>query len=303
MRSLPLVSPNDSCSAATTRESPGSRRLPSWLKRPLPRSNGNFFTEALLRELRLETVCDNARCPNRPECYSKKTATFMILGNVCTRPCGFCSVAKGVPEAVEDDEPERLAEAAARLGLRHVVITSVTRDDLPDGGAEHFRRCILAVRARTGAVVEVLTPDFLGDLQAVDTVLSARPEVFNHNLETVPRLYRKVRGRAAYQRSLDVLHHVKQRMPEIVTKSGLMLGLGETLEELFEVFSDLRAVGCDMLTLGQYLAPTLKHIPVVRYVPPEEFDRLGVLARRLGFRHVASGPFVRSSYHAAEMVK
>jgi lipoic acid synthetase len=273
------------------------------LKRPLPRSNGNFFTEALLRELRLETVCDNARCPNRPECYSKKTATFMILGNVCTRPCGFCSVAKGVPEAVEDDEPERLAEAAARLGLRHVVITSVTRDDLPDGGAEHFRRCILAVRARTGAVVEVLTPDFLGDLQAVDTVLSARPEVFNHNLETVPRLYRKVRGRAAYQRSLDVLHHVKQRMPEIVTKSGLMLGLGETLEELFEVFSDLRAVGCDMLTLGQYLAPTLKHIPVVRYVPPEEFDRLGVLARRLGFRHVASGPFVRSSYHAAEMVK
>lgn len=303
MRSLPLVSPNDSCSAATTRESPGSRRLPSWLKRPLPRSNGNFFTATLLRELRLETVCENARCPNRPECYSKKTATFMILGNVCTRPCGFCSVAKGVPEAVEDDEPERLAEAAARLGLRHVVITSVTRDDLPDGGAEHFRRCILAVRARTGAVVEVLTPDFLGDLRAVDTVLSARPEVFNHNLETVPRLYRKVRGRAAYQRSLDVLHHVKRRRPEIVTKSGLMLGLGETLEELFEVFSDLRAVGCDTLTLGQYLAPTLKHIPVVRYVPPEEFDRLGELARRLGFRHVASGPFVRSSYHAAEMVR
>ncbi|MCS6977451.1 MAG: lipoyl synthase [Gemmatales bacterium] len=293
----------DSTVASGMRKHPGPRRLPSWLKRPLPRSNGNSFTETLLRELRLETVCENARCPNRPECYSKKTATFMILGNVCTRPCGFCSVPKGVPDAPEDDEPERLAEAAARLGLRHVVITSVTRDDLPDGGAEHFRRCILAVRARTGAVVEVLTPDFLGDLRAVDTVLSARPEVFNHNLETVPRLYRKVRGRASYQRSLDVLRHVKQTMPEIVTKSGLMLGLGETLEELFEVFSDLRSIGCDTLTLGQYLAPTLKHIPVVRYVPPEEFDRLAELARRLGFRHVASGPFVRSSYHAADMVK
>ena len=278
------------------------RRLPSWLKRRLPRGNGNFFTQDLLRELRLETVCENARCPNRPECYSRRTATFMILGNICTRPCGFCSVPRGAPDALEDDEPARVAEAAHRLGLRHVVITSVTRDDLPDGGADHFRRCILAVRQRTGAVVEVLTPDFLGDLSAVDRVLEAAPEVFNHNMETVPRLYKKVRGRADYQRSLDLLAHVKRRSPGTLTKSGLMLGLGETTEELLDVLADLRAVRCDNLTLGQYLAPTLKHIPVARYVPPAEFDTLAALARSLGFAKVVAGPFVRSSYHADEMV-
>jgi lipoic acid synthetase len=278
------------------------RRLPSWLKRTLPAGNGNFYTQELLRELRLETVCENARCPNRPECYSRRTATFMILGNVCTRPCGFCSVAKGAPEELEDDEPARVAEAALRLRLKHVVITSVTRDDLSDGGADHFRRCILAVRERTGAAVEVLTPDFLGDLAAVDTVLAARPEVYNHNMETVPRMYKKARGRASYQRSLDLLAHVKQHAPATVTKSGLMLGLGETTEELFEVLADLRAVDCDTLTLGQYLAPTLKHIPVARYVPPHEFDELAVLARSLGFMKVVAGPFVRSSYHADEMV-
>jgi lipoyl synthase len=277
------------------------RRLPSWLKRPLPEGNGNFFTEGLLQELKLETVCENARCPNRPECYARRTATFMVLGNVCTRPWGFCSVHKGAPEVLEDDEPARVAEAAYRLGLRHVVITSVTRDDLPDGGADHFRRCILAVRERTGAVVEVLTPDFMGDLAAVDTVLRAAPEVYNHNMETVPRLYKKVRGRASYQRSLDLLAHVKKRSPETVTKSGLMLGLGESIDELLDVLTDLRAVKCDMLTLGQYLAPTLKHIPVARYVPPEEFDSLAVLARTMGFRKVTAGPFVRSSYHADEM--
>src|SRR5580704_17138025 len=209
MLSLPTVDP----SAAV-------RRLPSWLKRKLPHGNGNFFTQELLHELRLETVCENARCPNRPECYARRTATFMILGNVCTRPCGFCSVSKGTPDHLEDDEPARVAEAAHRLGLRHVVITSVTRDDLPDGGADHFHRCILAVRERTGAVVEVLTPDFLGDLTAVDVVLSAAPEVYNHNMETVPRLYKKVRGRAAYQRSLDLLAHVKKSKPQTVTKSG-----------------------------------------------------------------------------------
>lgn len=279
-----------------------ARRLPSWLKRKLPRGNGNFYTQELLRELHLETVCENARCPNRPECYSRRTATFMILGNVCTRPCGFCSVPKGTPHELEDDEPARVAEAAHRLGLRHVVITSVTRDDLPDGGADHFRRCILAVRERTGAVVEVLTPDFLGDLSAVDTVLRAAPEVFNHNMESVPRLYRKVRGRACYQRSLDLLAHVKKHSPRTVTKSGLMLGLGETIEELFEVLADLRAVRCDTLTLGQYLAPTLKHIPVARFVSPAEFDQLAGLARKLGFNKVVAGPFVRSSYHADEMV-
>src|SRR5216110_1857036 len=209
-----------------------SRRLPAWLKRPLPAGNENFFTHHLLRELRLETVCENARCPNRPECYARRTATFMILGNVCTRPCGFCSVPRGKPDALEDDEPQRVAEAAARLGLRHVVITSVTRDDLPDGGADHFRRCVLAVRQRTGAAVEVLTPDFLGDTSAIDRVLEAAPEVYNHNMETVPRLYKKVRGRASYQRSLSLLAHVKERSPGTVTKSGLMLGLGETTEEL-----------------------------------------------------------------------
>jgi lipoic acid synthetase len=297
MLSLPLLEANDHRESATS-----SRRLPPWLKRTLPAGNGNFFTDHLLRELRLETVCENARCPNRPECYARRTATFMILGNVCTRPCGFCSVAKGTPETLAEDEPERVAEAARRLGLRHVVITSVTRDDLPDGGADHFYRCILAVRAHTGAIIEVLTPDFLGQMQAVDRVLEARPEVYNHNLETVPRLYKKVRGRAEYQRSLDLLAYVKSRAPQIITKSGLMLGLGETTEELLEVLADLRAVKCDNLTLGQYLAPTLKHVPVKHYVPPQEFDALAELARLLGFSQVASGPFVRSSYHADEMV-
>jgi lipoic acid synthetase len=291
MHTLPLVLP----------ESP-ARRLPSWLKRPLPVGNENFFTHNLLRELRLETVCENARCPNRPECYSRRTATFMILGNVCTRPCGFCSVPRGEPEPLEADEPERVAEAAFRLGLRHVVITSVTRDDLPDGGADHFYRCVTAVRARTGAAVEVLTPDFLGDKAAIDRVLESRPEVFNHNTETVPRFYKKVRGRADYQRTLDLLGYLKERAPQMTTKSGLMLGLGETREELLETLADLRRVRCDMLTLGQYLTPTLKHVPVARYLPPEEFDELKKLALSLGFGHVASGPFVRSSYHAGEMV-
>src|SRR5215216_4517748 len=189
---------------------PRGGRLPWWLKRELPRGNGNFFTRTLLRDLNLETVCENARCPNRPECYSRRTATFMILGNVCTRPCGFCSVPRGAPLDLEDDEPERVAEAAARLGLRHVVITSVTRDDLPDGGADHFHRCVVAVRRRTGAAVEVLTPDFLGDPAAIDRVLDARPDVYNHNTETVPRLYKKVRGKADYRRSLDLLDRVKR---------------------------------------------------------------------------------------------
>jgi lipoic acid synthetase len=211
-------------------------------------------------------------------------------------------VTKGAPDHLEADEPTRVAEAAFRLGLKHVVITSVTRDDLPDGGADHFRRCVLAVRERTGAAVEVLTPDFQGDWSAVDTVLAAEPEVYNHNMETVPRLYKKVRGRACYQRSLDLLARVKERRPATVTKSGLMLGLGESPEELFDVLADLRAANCDTLTLGQYLAPTLKHIPVARYVRPEEFDAIAAQARTLGFKKVVAGPFVRSSYHADEMV-
>ncbi len=293
MQSLPIL--------AEPPASP-SKRLPTWLKRAFPSGNENGFTNGLLRELKLETVCENARCPNRPECYSRRTATFMVLGNVCTRPCGFCSVPRGDTLPVEDDEPQRVAEAAYRLKLKHVVITSVTRDDLPDGGAEHFYRCVLAVRRRTGAAVEVLTPDFLGDVSAIDRVLAAAPEVFNHNLETVPRLYRKVRGRAEYRRSLDLLGRVKRRAPEIITKSGLMLGIGETIGELFEVIADLRTIECDVLTLGQYLAPTLKHIPVARYLHPAEFDEIAARARLLGFKQVVAGPFVRSSYHAEEMV-
>jgi lipoyl synthase len=277
-------------------------RLPAWLKRSLPKGNQNFFTHTLLRDLRLETVCENARCPNRPECYSRRTATFMILGNVCTRPCGFCSVPRGETLDLESDEPERVAEAAERLGLRHVVITSVTRDDLPDGGADHFYRCVLAVRERTGAAVEVLTPDFLGNTAAIDRVIESRPEVYNHNLETVPRLYRKVRGKADYRRSLELLKRVKQRAPEMVTKSGLMLGIGETTGELFDVLADLRDVGCEVLTLGQYLAPTLKHIPVSRFLHPDEFDAIAKVARTFDFRQVVAGPFVRSSYHADEMI-
>jgi lipoyl synthase len=289
---LPLVDESDA----------PRHRLPAWLKRTLPKGNENFFTQHLLDDLKLETVCENARCPNRPECYSRRTATFMILGNVCTRPCGFCSVPRGETVQVEDDEPARVAEASARLGLKHIVITSVTRDDLPDGGAEHFYQCILAVRNRTGAAVEVLTPDFLGNTDAIDRVIEARPEVYNHNLETVPRLYRKVRGRADYRRSLDLLQRVRQKAPSIVTKSGLMLGIGETIDELFDVIADLREIDCDVLTLGQYLAPTLKHIPVARFVPPEEFDAIAAKARTFGFKQVVAGPFVRSSYHADEMV-
>jgi lipoic acid synthetase len=278
------------------------RRLPEWLKRPIPESGGMYATKALIGELGLETICESGKCPNRSECWTRKTATFMILGEVCTRPCGFCAVPRGKPEAVAIDEPARLAEACERLGLRHVVITSVTRDDLPDGGADHFRRCVLAVRARTGATIEVLTPDFEGDTQAIDSVLSAEPEVFNHNLETVARLQRHVRRKSQYEISLRVLEHAKRSRPETRTKSGLMLGLGETTEEVFETLADLRSVGCDLLTLGQYLQPSPRHLPVERYLPPAEFDELGRLARRLGFLEVASGPFVRSSYHADEMV-
>eukprot|EP00913_Durusdinium_trenchii_P023348 g21926.t1 len=276
------------------------QRLPRWLKRPLPQP-GMQFTDSVISDLQLETVCESAKCPNRTECWSQQTATFMILGNVCTRPCGFCSVPKGRTETVQADEPERVAEAAARLGLRHVVITSVTRDDLPDGGADHFYQCVLAVRERTGAAVEVLTPDFLGNTAAIDRVIEARPDVFNHNTETVPRLYHRVRRNARYDRTLNLLQQVKDAAPDMPTKSGLMLGLGETLDEILDVCADLRSVGCEMITIGQYLQPTPDHLPVERYVPPEEFDEIGTLVRKMGFEMVASGPFVRSSYHAGEM--
>jgi lipoic acid synthetase len=282
-----------------------SGRLPRWLKQPIPRGNANHLTQGLLDELKLETVCENAKCPNRMECYSQQTATFMILGNVCTRPCGFCAVQRGrPPELPELDEPQRVAEAAFRLGLKHVVITSVTRDDLPDGGAEHFARCVIAVRDRTDATTEVLTPDFVHCKPALARVIEAQPDVFNHNMETVPRLYRRVRGpKSDYRWTLDMMRQVKAYDANVKTKSGLMLGLGEERGELLDALADLRAHDVDFLTLGQYLQPGEKYLPVVRYVPPEEFDELGQIARSMGFAKVASGPFVRSSYHAREMAE
>jgi lipoic acid synthetase len=296
--SLPIVS------LAEPAVPPPVRRLPPWLRQNLAPGGGLGETAAVVAELGLETVCSSAKCPNRLECWSQRTATFMILGNVCTRPCGFCSVPRGKTEELEGDEPERVAEAARRLGLAHVVLTSVTRDDLPDGGAEHFRRTVEAVRAATGATIEVLVPDFIGKEGAVERLLEARPEVFNHNTETVPRLYRTVRGRkSVYAWTLELLARAKRLMPEVKTKSGLMLGLGESREELLDVFADLLDHGVDYLTLGQYLQPTLESLPVDRYVPPEEFDELGRIARSLGFRKVASGPLVRSSYHARDMAE
>ena len=297
---LPILS---SDASVAPEETNSRRRLPPWLRRQVPASNAGGLTSQVLEDLRLETICESGKCPNRMECYSQKTATFMILGDVCTRACGFCSVHRGAPLDLEQDEPARVAEAAARLGLRHVVITSVTRDDLPDGGAEHFYQSVLAVREKTGAAVEVLTPDFIHCKDALARVVEAAPEVFNHNTETVPRMYGRVRGpRSDYRWTLELLRRVKQQRPDIKTKSGLMLGLGETRDELLDTLSDLRDRNVDFLTLGQYLQPaTDRLLPVVRYVPPEEFNELGNLARGMGFEQVASGPFVRSSYHAREM--
>jgi lipoyl synthase len=280
-------------------------RLPKWLRQPIPRSNSNHLTQSLIDELKLETVCENAKCPNRMECYSQQTATFMILGAVCTRPCGFCSVARGrPPQLPQTDEPARVAEAAARLGLKHVVITSVTRDDLPDGGADHFYQCVVAVRERTGATTEVLTPDFVHCKDSLARVIEAKPTVFNHNMETVPRLYRRVRGpKSDYRWTLEMMRQVKRYDADVKTKSGLMLGLGETRAELLDALADLREYDVDFLTLGQYLQPGEKYLPVVRYVPPEEFTEIGELAKTMGFKKVASGPFVRSSYHARDMAE
>lgn len=255
----------------------------------------------LVRQLGLHTVCESAACPNIGECWNQRTATFMILGNVCTRRCGFCAVLKGPPLPVDYDEPRRVAEAVARLRLRHAVITSVNRDDRKDGGAELFALTIRAIRERVPECrVEVLVPDFQGSHAAVDLVLEARPDVFNHNVETVPRLYRQVRLGARYERSLDILAYARRRCPDLVTKSGLMLGLGETTEEVLAVMRDLAERDVNVLTLGQYLSPSPAHLPVARFVPPEEFAELAEAGRRMGFRRVIAGPLVRSSYHAAE---
>jgi lipoic acid synthetase len=277
-------------------------RLPEWLRMQLPTTPGFGRTHALLDELKLHTVCQSAKCPNHWECWSKGTATFMIAGDRCTRACGFCAVDTAKPLPLEADEPARVAEATRRMNLKHVVITAVARDDLPDGGADHFRQTIEKVRElNPGIAIEVLVPDFLDRDDAIDSVLSANPHIYNHNLETVRRLTPAVRHRATYDRSLNVLEKVKtKRGNSIYTKSGLMLGLGETEEELLEALRDLRRVGCDILTLGQYLQPTLRHLPVVEFVSPSIFARYKTAAEEMGFVHVASGPLVRSSYHADE---
>jgi lipoic acid synthetase len=266
-------------------------------------SNDTFIgTRQLLQDLRLHTVCESAKCPNHWECWSHGTATFMIAGDRCTRACGFCAVTTAKPFALEADEPERVAEATRRMRLKHVVITAVARDDLPVGGALHFRKTVEAVRAANpGIVIEILVPDFNDRDESLETVLAANPQIFNHNLETVRRLTPTVRSRATYERSLSVLRKVKQRRGNsIYTKSGMMLGLGEKREEVRDALTDLRGAGCDILTLGQYLQPTRQHLPVVEFITPAQFNAYAQEARAMGFVHVASGPMVRSSYHADE---
>ena len=281
---------------------PPRPRLPDWLRIKLPTARSFLTTRKLLEELRLHSVCESAKCPNHWECWSRGTATFMIAGDRCTRACGFCAVSTSKPLPLDQDEPERVAEATRRTQLKHVVITAVARDDLADGGADHFRRTIEAVRSlNPGIVIEVLTPDFNDRDLSIELVLSARPDVFNHNLETVRRLTPSVRSRATYDRSLSVLRKAGERGgSSLHTKSGLMLGLGEEEGEVLQALRDLRAVGCGILTLGQYLQPTRDHLPVVEFVRPERFADYGRIAKELGFVHVASGPMVRSSYHADE---
>jgi lipoic acid synthetase len=287
-------------SNATIAQTNPRPRIPEWLRLRLPTTDAFGQTRNLLDGLRLHTVCESAKCPNHWECWSKGTATFMIAGDRCTRACGFCAVSTAKPLALEADEPQRVAEATRRMNLQHVVITAVARDDLDDGGAEHFRQTIEAVRAANpGIIIEILVPDFLDKDDAIENVLAADPHIYNHNLETVRRLTPSVRSRATYDRSLSVLRKVKEKRGNtIYTKSGLMLGLGETEGELMAALEDLRAADCDLLTLGQYLQPTLKHLPVLEFIPPAKFEEYGERARQLGFVHVASGPMVRSSYHA-----
>ncbi len=276
------------------------KRLPEWLRLPLPTSNTFASTRNLLDDLKLHTVCESAKCPNHWECWSKGTATFMIAGDRCTRACRFCAVSTLKPMPLEIDEPERVAEATRRMGLKHVVITAVARDDLSDGAADHWKKTVDAVRsANPDTVIEVLTPDFNDHDDQLNQVLDARPDIFNHNLETVKRLTPQVRHRATYERSLRVLKKAKDRMGDSVfTKSGMMLGLGESETELFAAMEDLRKSNCDILTLGQYLQPTLQHLPVAEFVHPDKFAEYRRVAEGMGFVFVASGPMVRSSYHA-----
>jgi len=277
---------------------------PEWLRKRLPVGAAVQLMEGNLEHNRLHTICQEACCPNQGECFSKGVATFLIMGNVCTRSCRFCAVDSGTPSALDADEPLRLAEEVKRLGLRFVVITSVTRDDLTDGGAGHFARVIEVMRQECpGVGIEILIPDFQGSRPALQTVIGAAPEVLNHNIETVPRLYASVRPQAAYGRSIELLREAKALDPTLTTKSGLMVGLGETREEVLEVMVDLRSASCDVITIGQYLSPSAGHHPVVEYVNPEIFEKYRRDALRLGFRDAASSPFVRSSYMAEKYYK
>lgn len=280
-----------------------SPRKPEWLKK---RVNTAALTEMekMLRSLNLHTVCEGANCPNRGECFKNKTATFMILGNICTRNCRFCDVCKGAPTPVDPEEPENVATAADKLGLKHTVVTSVTRDDLPDGGAAHFAETIRALKKRMpSSTVEVLIPDFQGSNDALQTVIDARPEIINHNIETVPSLYNTVRPMAKYDRSLELLQRVKQLTTGIYSKTGIMVGLGETKDEVLQVMDDLIGVGCELLTIGQYLQPSKDHLPIKEYITPEQFKEYKQIGLEKGFKYIASGPFVRSSYNAIEGMK
>ena len=302
MATLPLpIVPRTVALSACAPAPRGNR--PSWLKVRFPQGPNYTELRTLMREQQLHTICEEAMCPNIGECWENRTATFLILGEICTRNCGFCSVTTGRPTGLDLDEPRRLAEAVERIGLRHIVITSVTRDDLPEGGAAIFAETIRQLRERVpGCGIEVLIPDFQGNWDALATVMAARPDILNHNMETVPRLYHRVRPKAVYRQSLELLKRAKDLAPEVASKSGLMVGLGEERDELLQVFGDLRASNVDVLTVGQYLRPTMKHLPIERYVTPEEFAELKTVANGLGFRHVESGPLVRSSYHAHQQV-
>ena len=277
-------------------------RLPVWFKQKLPDPQIMATMKSLIDGLSLHTICQSAVCPNIGECFSQKTATFLILGAVCTRNCTFCAVKKGEPTLVDEEEPQHILEAVERLGLRYVVITSVTRDDLPDGGASQLTKTIMMLRAnKKDVIVEVLVPDFLGSADAVRAVVEAGPQVINHNVETVPNLYQKVRPEADYRRSIELLRLVKKLNPEVITKSGLMLGLGETKDQVIGVMENLRKVNCELLTIGQYLQPSQKHHTIVRFVPPEEFAGYKQIAKDMGFNEVASAPLIRSSFHASEL--
>lgn len=279
-------------------------RKPAWLKVRFPAGDRYQRLKTLMREHSLHTVCEEARCPNIGECWNAGTATFMILGDVCTRSCGFCAVTTGRPEALDLLEPLRVAQAVRTLGLDYVVITSVNRDELPSGGAEVFAGCIRAIRRTDPSVrVEVLIPDFKGDAGALATVVRARPFVLNHNVETVPRLYPRVRPQAQYERSLEVISRAKQMAPHMLTKSGFMVGLGETVDELLHVMRDLKANGCDIVTIGQYLRPSAQHLPIERYYDPSEYRQFVEYGRQIGLRHVEAGPLVRSSYHAEKQAQ